>query len=98
MDDETRIVLQKILSVVETTHEDVAVLKTRVETLETRFDGLETRFDKLETRFDKLETKVDTIAQVTSANHFKTVGRIDHLYDTMVDYIINPEQKRRKVE
>ncbi|MEI6984632.1 MAG: hypothetical protein WCK65_00745 [Rhodospirillaceae bacterium] len=102
MDDESRGILTQLLKVAEETRADVKALTARVGTLEARFDALEARFDALETKVDamgvRLGGEIEQLRHVTSANHFRVIGRIDQvasmLADHMADYHGPLDRKR----
>lgn len=99
MDDELKGLLQTLVVKVEEINVKVTHLGNRVDALETKVDAVEAR---LTARIDAVEAKIDDVRHVTSANHFKVVGRIEQVASMLADHMaaydhLPPEEARRRV-
>ncbi len=105
MDIETKELLHKVLDAIEATKAELSARIDAVdEKLSARIDAvdkkLSTRIDTLEDKVDSIEAKVESLQHVTSANHFKVIGRIDQVASMLADHMAdtdvhNPPNRRR---
>lgn len=88
-DDDMKALLQQIVDFLPTlaTKADIAALDAKVTTLDTRVTTLDARVTTLDARVTSVDAKVDELRHVTTANHFKLVGRIDQVASMLADHM-----------
>ena len=87
MDDELKSVLGQILTVVESTRNDVAILKTDVAALQVGQDALRADVTALQVGQDALRDDLEQLRHVTSANYLKLSGKVDLVANMLADHI-----------
>ncbi|CAK0746047.1 hypothetical protein CCP1ISM_2260001 [Azospirillaceae bacterium] len=102
MDDELKVMLGQILTVVEATREDVSGLKSEVASLKEdhgrRLDRIDACLDRLEERQERVESGLEQVRHVTSANHLKLSGKVELVANMLADHIADyhgPADRRR---
>lgn len=69
------------------TQADVVALDTKITATQADVVALDTKVTTLDTRVTALDAKVDELRHVTTANHFKLVGRIDQVASMLADHM-----------